>query len=126
VIELASDLGGGKTTFVQGLASGLGYDGEVTSPTFTLSREYKLNNSLELHHYDMYRLGQGGVVGLELAEDLEDPKFVTVIEWAGIVENELPKDRLQIGFAVTGENTRDLTVKSHGPISDRLAKSIAP
>jgi tRNA threonylcarbamoyl adenosine modification protein YjeE len=79
LIELSSDLGGGKTTFTQGLAQGLGYDGEVTSPTFTLSQIYRVSDDLELHHYDLYRLGETGVVGDELAEDLTDPHLVTVI-----------------------------------------------
>jgi tRNA threonylcarbamoyladenosine biosynthesis protein TsaE len=126
VIELTSDLGGGKTTFVQGLAAGLGYNGPVTSPTFTLSQIYKLSEPLELHHYDLYRLGQSGVVGDELAEDLEDAHIITVIEWAGIVEDELPKDRLRISFEVTGDRTRQLTVTSSGDVSDRLAQGIKP
>ncbi|HUD11660.1 MAG TPA: tRNA (adenosine(37)-N6)-threonylcarbamoyltransferase complex ATPase subunit type 1 TsaE, partial [Candidatus Saccharimonadia bacterium] len=116
VIELASDLGGGKTTFVQGLAKGLDYTGDVTSPTFVLSRVYKLNSSLELHHYDLYRLGTGGVVGEELAEDLRDAQTITVVEWGAIVENEMPKDRLRIEFRITGDTSRDLVLSSGGPV----------
>jgi tRNA threonylcarbamoyladenosine biosynthesis protein TsaE len=80
VIELASDLGGGKTTFVQGIAAGLGYGGSVTSPTFTLSNIYKLDDGQELHHYDLYRLGVGGVLLDELVEDLQDERVITIIE----------------------------------------------
>lgn len=123
-IELVSDLGGGKTTFVQGLAHGLGYSGEVSSPTFTLSHSYRINPNLELHHYDLYRLGQGGIVGEELAEDLRDPQVITVIEWAGIVEHELPQDRLKIAFTVTGDTDRKLTFSSGGPISDQIIQGI--
>lgn len=125
VIELVSDLGGGKTTFVQGLAAGLGYEGAVTSPTFTLSQIYKLP-SFELHHYDLYRLGQTGVVGDELAEDLADKAVVTVIEWAGIMEQELPPDRLVISFQVTGDSSREVTIESFGPVSDKLAQALKP
>jgi tRNA threonylcarbamoyladenosine biosynthesis protein TsaE len=124
VIELASDLGGGKTTFVQGLVRGLGYDGEVTSPTFTLSREYKLADGTELHHYDLYRLGQSGAVGDELAEDLGAPGIITVIEWAGIVKDDLPADHLKIEFAITGDTGRRLMLTSGGPVSDRLLKGL--
>ncbi len=120
VIELSSDLGGGKTTFVQGLARALGYAGEVTSPTFTLSRVYQLPGELELHHYDLYRLGQSGVVGDELVEDMMAPHNITVIEWAGIIADDLPKDHLRIGFEVTGDTDRTLTLTSGGPVSDRL------
>jgi tRNA threonylcarbamoyladenosine biosynthesis protein TsaE len=120
VIELASDLGGGKTTFVQGLARGLGYDGEVASPTFTLSRVYKVAGDRELHHYDFYRLGDSGVVGSELADNLGDSSVITVIEWAGVVEASLPADRLRIDFTVTGDTDRTLKFSSGGPTSNRL------
>lgn len=123
-IELASDLGGGKTTFVQGLASGFGYEGEVISPTFMLSRVYKLADGRELHHYDLYRLGQAGAVGDELAEDLADETCVTVIEWADIVSSELPADRLKIVFNLTGDNSRLLAITSGGPNSDRVAEQL--
>lgn len=126
VIELQSDLGGGKTTFVQGLASGLGYDGEVTSPTFTLSQVYKLTNGRELHHYDLYRLGHSGIVGHELLEDIADPQNITVIEWPGIIENDLPADRLLIELEVTGDTDRELKITSSGPTSDRLAAGLKP
>lgn len=125
VIELASDLGGGKTTFTQGLAAGLGYAGTVTSPTFTLSQVYKLPSGLELHHYDLYRLTEGGVVGDELAEDLADPQVITLIEWAGIVNDELPVDRLKISFEVIGENERRLDFIAGGPESEQLIKGLS-
>lgn len=121
VIELSSDLGGGKTTFVQGLAAGLGSKETVTSPTFTISRIYKVED-LELHHYDFYRLGEAGIVGSELSEDVGDDKIITVIEWAGIVNSDLPKDRLRINFHVLGDTDRDLEFKSGGPVSDHLIK----
>jgi tRNA threonylcarbamoyladenosine biosynthesis protein TsaE len=124
LIELSSDLGGGKTTFTQGLAQGLGYDGEVTSPTFTLSQIYRVSDDLELHHYDLYRLGETGVVGDELAEDLTDPHLVTVIEWAGIIEHDLPADRLTITIEVTGDEDRTLHLESGGPVSSRLVEAM--
>ncbi len=124
IIELTSDLGGGKTTFTQGLARGLGYTGEVTSPTFTLSRVYSLPSGLELHHYDLYRLGESGIVGQELAEDLGQPSNITVIEWAGIAESILPPDRLRIEFRVTGDTQRDLVLTGNGPVSDHLIQQL--
>jgi tRNA threonylcarbamoyladenosine biosynthesis protein TsaE len=119
-IELASDLGGGKTTFVQGLMRGLGYSGEVTSPTFTLSQVYRLQSGLEVHHYDLYRLHESGVVGDELEEDVLDPRIIVVIEWAGIVEHELPGDRLRIEIEAVAENERILSFQSGGPKSEQL------
>lgn len=124
MIELASDLGGGKTAFVQALAAGLGYAGLVTSPTFTLSQIYQLPDGRELHHYDLYRLGQAGVVGDELAEDVGEPDIITAIEWAGVAAGVLPPDRLRIKIAVTGEMEREFEFESTGPVSDRLAKGM--
>lgn len=123
-VELASDLGGGKTTFVQGLMRALGYNGPVTSPTFALSQVYALPSGLEVHHYDLYRLAEGGVVGEELAEDLRDPQVVTVIEWAGIVSHELPADRLRIEFMTTGDTDRELRLSAGGPVSTRLLQGV--
>src|SRR3989344_4645507 len=79
VIELRSDLGGGKTTFVRGLARGLGSNDTVSSPTFTLSKIYKVKNGLEIHHFDFYRLSDAGIMADQLAESLEDPKVITIV-----------------------------------------------
>ncbi|MEO6513625.1 MAG: tRNA (adenosine(37)-N6)-threonylcarbamoyltransferase complex ATPase subunit type 1 TsaE [Candidatus Saccharimonadales bacterium] len=105
VIELVSDLGGGKTTFVRSLARGMGSTDKVGSPTFTISREYKAGD-LTLYHFDFYRLGEAGIMSEELIEIINDQKAVVVIEWAGIVENMLPADRLMIHITATGETER--------------------
>ena len=123
-IELASDLGGGKTTFVQGLARALSYNGRVTSPTFTLSNTYLGETGLEIHHYDLYRLAEGGIVGEELAEDVADPKVITVIEWAGIADANLPPDRLVIRITVAGETDRSFNFSSGGSRSSELLKGL--
>jgi tRNA threonylcarbamoyladenosine biosynthesis protein TsaE len=123
-IELASDLGGGKTTFVQGLAKALGYEGFVTSPTFTLSQTYKLASGLELHHYDLYRLDSSGIVGENLAEDTADPKVITVVEWAGVAKAKLPADRVTVTIEVTGDTHRNLTFAGSGPVSNHIVKGL--
>jgi tRNA threonylcarbamoyladenosine biosynthesis protein TsaE len=105
VLELISDLGGGKTTFVRSLAKGMGSTDKVGSPTFTISREYKAGD-LTLHHFDFYRLAEAGIMSEELTEVLNDPQAVVAIEWAGIVENVLPADRLTIKITATGETER--------------------
>lgn len=97
VIELASDLGGGKTTFVRGLARGMGSADRVASPTFTISKVYEApNKQLSLHHFDFYRLHEAGLIGEELADVLHDKHIVTVVEWADIIQNVLPTARLTI------------------------------
>lgn len=108
VVELVSDLGGGKTTFVRGLARGAGSLDKVASPTFTISREYEAPHFV-IVHFDFYRLAQAGIVADELAEVVNDPKRVVVAEWGEIVHDVLPADRLTIRLRLTGENTRELT-----------------
>jgi tRNA threonylcarbamoyladenosine biosynthesis protein TsaE len=120
VIELVGDVGAGKTTFVKGLAKGLGIDEDVQSPSFTISRVYDGRDGLLLAHYDFYRLGDAGIMADELQETLQDPATVTVIEWAGIVEGVLPKERLTIHFETPTENTRTLTLTGDAKFLERL------
>jgi tRNA threonylcarbamoyladenosine biosynthesis protein TsaE len=105
VIELRSDLGGGKTAFVRGLVKGLGSPDRVHSPSFTVANEYKAGG-LTLHHFDFYRLQDPGILKEELAEVLQDPKAVVAIEWADIVEDVLPAGHLAVTITATGETTR--------------------
>jgi len=99
VLELRSDLGGGKTTFVRGLVRGAGCHDRVSSPTFTLSRVYKTKD-FEIHHFDFYRLSDAGILAEQLSEVINDNQVV-VVEWADIVEDVLPKERLTILLELT-------------------------
>lgn len=114
VIELRADLAGGKTTFVRGLARGLGSKDTVSSPTFTLSKIYKARN-LQIHHFDFYRLNNGGIVADQLAESLEDPNVITVVEWSDIVQNVLPEDRLSIEFKPTANDSQQREISISYP-----------
>ena len=107
VIVLSSDLGGGKTTLVRGIARGMGSTDHVASPTFTISREYR-SETLTLYHLDFYRLQEPGVVAAELQEFLDDPQAVVVIEWGDIVADVLPNHNITITIERTGEQTRRL------------------
>lgn len=106
VVVLSSDLGGGKTAFVRGMARGMGSTDHVASPTFTISREYRAG-TLTLFHLDFYRLSEPGVVAAELEEFIHDPQAVVAIEWGDIVEDVLPADRLTVHIARTGETSRN-------------------
>jgi len=110
VIELAGDLASGKTTFVRGLARGMGSLGHVSSPTFKISNVYK-GHGLELYHFDFYRLPEAGIVADELAEVIKEPKTVVVVEWGQAVHGVLPKNRLAITIKTTGETTRQLDIQ---------------
>jgi len=111
VIELASDLGGGKTTFVRGLVRGSGSEDKVASPTFTISKVYAAPH-FEIHHFDFYRLVDPGIMADELAELLGDPKIVVIVEWAGVVHHVLPNERLDISISQTPEGVRRLTFQA--------------
>ena len=113
VIELISDLGGGKTTLVRGITAGFGSKDKVASPTFTISREY-VHGDLKIVHYDFYRLHDPGLMAYELAEAINDPLAIVIVEWADIVQDVLPKDRLAITIKTTGENSRDIALHATG------------
>lgn len=108
VIELISDLGGGKTTFTRGLAAGAGSKDKVASPTFAISKVY-VTNKFEIHHFDFYRLGDAGLAAHELHDLINDPKIVIVVEWGGAVAHVLAEEKLTIDIKQSGEESRELT-----------------
>ena len=109
VIELMSDLGGGKTTFTRGLVRGAGSSSHVSSPTFTVSNVYDAKK-FQLHHFDFYRLPEAGLIEHELEDIIGDPQAVTIVEWSDIVAHVLPKDRLTIHLKSTGDESRLLDI----------------
>lgn len=121
-IELIGDLGAGKTTLAQGIVRKLGYTGEVTSPTFTLSRDYPVRDQLTVHHFDFYRLSGHDIVSDELNEFLGDPKSINLVEWASHGASNLPQDRITIKLDYgEDENSREIEVKStNANIIERL------
>ncbi len=125
VIDLSSDVGGGKTVFVRGLAEGFNSADQVASPTFTISRHYRSANSIDkaIHHFDFYRLDDPGLMKQELGESLTDPNTIVVVEWSGIVSEVLPEDRLLIKFSVTGEETRLMSLYA-GPHHQHLLNGL--
>ena len=121
VIELTSDLGGGKTTFMKGFAKGMGITEVVQSPTFTLSLIHPAPHDIELHHFDFYRLTEPGVMKAELAESLQQPNAVVAIEWGDIMHDILPANRMSVNLTVPAEETRVITITCpDGVIADTL------
>lgn len=114
VMALIGDLGTGKTTFSQGFARGLGIDVSVGSPTFKIVSEYE-GESTKLYHVDCYRL-EGGRDFLNIGgESLLNPADgITLIEWADIIEEVLPRSVVEIRFdRKQGEaDYRELTIKN--------------
>ena len=124
IIELIGDVGAGKTTFVKGLAVGLGIDENIQSPSFTINRVYEGRDDLILSHYDFYRLGDVGIMANELAEVISKENIVTVIEWAELVSDILPVDRLSIKITSPTEDSRQLVIDSGGEKSDKIKEKL--
>lgn len=121
LIVLSGPLGAGKTSFVQGLARGLGIAGPVNSPTFTLLKEY--HGRLPLFHFDLYRLGEPEELWeLGFAEYLEGGG-VCALEW-GERFSSLPPDHLRIYLDYAGENRRLLRFLPVGEKHGKLAKEL--
>lgn len=111
VICLNGDLGSGKTVFTKGFAQAMAIEDDITSPTFNIIKEYN-DGELPLFHMDVYRTN-GRVDDLGI-EEYFHKNGVTIIEWAEMIEDNLPKERLDIEFRIIDENTRVLLFKPHG------------
>ncbi|MBI3093049.1 MAG: tRNA (adenosine(37)-N6)-threonylcarbamoyltransferase complex ATPase subunit type 1 TsaE [Candidatus Levybacteria bacterium] len=123
VIALYGELGSGKTTFVQGLARGLGIKRRIISPTFIIVRSYKIKNqkskikiidqsSKIFYHTDLYRIQSvKDLEGLGLGEIINNQNNIVVIEWAEKIAELLPKNRMDIEFEYVDENRRKITIK---------------
>ena len=120
VICLNGELGSGKTLFVKGIAQALGITENITSPTFTIVKEY--DGELPLYHFDVYRLdGNTDGVGIE---EYFTKGGVVVIEWANTINNVLPEERLDIKFKVVGENKRVLVITPYGEKYEELCEAV--
>lgn len=112
LICLEGNLGGGKTTFVQGLALGLNIKEQIKSPTFVFIKKYKINkksNLKWLYHIDAYRIKNPlEFLDMGLEEILEQKNALCVIEWADKIKSVLPKNKLTISFKYLGKNKREI------------------
>lgn len=122
IFELVGDVGAGKTTFVRGLAKGMGITEQVQSPSFTINRVYDMDDDMRMVHYDFYRLQDPGIMADELSEMLSDAKTVVVIEWADSVADILPTDRVTIRIVPEGELSRVITVEAGGDNARKVTK----
>jgi len=121
VVALYGDLGSGKTTFVQGLAKGLGIKEKITSPTFNIIRQYKLKAKSSkgksetkklkaLYHIDLYRIESTDLKNLGIEEILNNKESLVVIEWAEKMKEFLPKEKIDIYFEYSDENKRKIII----------------
>lgn len=122
VICLTGDLGSGKTVFVKAFANALGVDEPITSPTFNIIKEYP-NGELPLYHMDVYRIND---VSEDLGiEDYYDKGGVTIIEWADMIKDKLPDERLDIKIRIIDENTRVFVLIPYGKMYEDICEAIA-
>ena len=122
-VLLAGELGAGKTTFTQGLASALKIKGDVTSPTFVIAREHKsLADGPNLVHVDAYRLNTLAEISqLDLVTDIETA--ILVVEWGKGLVNELVAEpiHITIDHNVDDENKREFTINASAAIIEGLS-----
>lgn len=111
VICLDGELGSGKTLFVKGFAKSLGIEENITSPTFNIVKEYQ-TGEMPLYHMDVYRLEDGDEsIGFD---DYFKSEGICIIEWAELIEDSLPSERLDIKIKVIDEDTRIIKMTPHG------------
>ena len=109
VIAFYGDLGQGKTCFVTGLAEGLGFKGEVSSPTFAIINEY-IGGRLNLYHFDMYRVsGWDDLYSTGYFEYMESGG-VLAVEWSENIEAALPDNTIRITIKRIDETTREISI----------------
>lgn len=118
ILTLEGDLGAGKTTFTKGFAKGLDITRNVNSPTFNIIKEYQ--GRIPLYHMDVYRL-EGGSDDIGL-DDYLFGNGVCVVEWASLIEDLLPEERLDIKIYREGGNQRRIELTPIGKIYESIRK----
>ena len=123
VICLMGDLGSGKTVFTKGFASSLEIEEDITSPTFNIIKEYN-TGEIPLYHMDVYRLeGKGDDIGIE---EYFTKGGVCIIEWADMISDILPEERLEIKFKLSDEDedTRIISITPYGQAYEDICEAI--
>ena len=119
VICLNGELGSGKTVFTKGFAAACGIEETITSPTFNIIKEY-LDGEMPLYHMDVYRL-EDNIESTGLL-DYFDKDGVVIIEWANMIEDYLPEERLDVFFKVLEEDKRVIKFVPHGEKYEELCE----
>ena len=114
VLGLQGNLGGGKTTFLQGFARGLGIKDKILSPTFVILKRFQVPGFRfnDFYHIDCYRLkDEKDILELGFKDIIKDARNIVAIEWPEKIKKALPKDVIFIKFKFIGENKREINFK---------------
>jgi len=109
ILTLEGELAAGKTTFTKGLALGLGIEDVIDSPTFAIVKEYE-GGRIPLFHMDVYRLD--GDSDIEFLLEYFDRGGACVVEWASIIENDLPDDCINVSIENLGGDVREIIISA--------------
>ncbi len=113
VLGLKGDLGGGKTTFLQGFAKGLGIKEKITSPTFVLMKKFRIPNTKfqNFYHFDCYRIGKPKeILEMGFREIISNPQNIVALEWADKIKSILPKNVIRISFDFINQSVRKIKI----------------
>ena len=121
VIAFFGDLGSGKTRFAAGLCRGIGYKGDVTSPTFAIINEY-IGGRLPIYHFDVYRISSSDELDTIGFYDYIESDGIVLIEWSENIADSIPNDAVLINISGSGEEKR--TIKISCDIRNSLSESI--
>ena len=122
VLALTGDLGAGKTMMTQSIARGMGIEDYITSPTFTIVQEYE--GKLPLFHFDVYRIADEEEMYYIGFDEYLARGGVCITEWANLIENILPKERLDIELLYTEKEGRNMKLTPHGARYEDLVKEL--
>jgi tRNA threonylcarbamoyladenosine biosynthesis protein TsaE len=124
IILFTGELGGGKTTFISGIAAGLGLREDLSSPSFTILNEYHISGQMKLVHADLYRLDNiYDISGTGLEDYIYDGYSITCVEWGDRIKDHIRKEFLEIDIRYLIDSTsistnRKITFISDGPYWD--------
>lgn len=113
IFELIGDLGSGKTTFVKGFLKGIGFGGNVKSPTFIIMRRTKIKNDFfeNVFHIDAYRLKKiDDFLALNFKEIISNPKNIVLIEWPQNIKNIIKEKTIKVRF-IYGKKENERIIK---------------
>lgn len=113
-LALKGDLGAGKTVFSRGFARGLGISEPVSSPTYTIIQEYQRPDGEWFYHMDLYRISNAlSALEFGIEEYLEDPRAMSIIEWAERIESILPEHTLTVSIKILPDNARQIDISQN-------------